>query len=110
MPARRKFIRVSIVLIVLALPLVAWRLYLARFINRRLGEVRADGLPVNGEELNRWYAAVPDHQNAALVLTQAFALRHNYGDSRSNSIYRLSRPAKSEMHPPAARAPQGRFG
>jgi hypothetical protein len=93
---KRKFIRISIILLVLTLPLAAWRLYLAHVINRQLAEVRAAGLPVNGEELNRWYPAVPDDRNAARALTQAFKLRCNYPDSRSNSIFNFKLPGRRE--------------
>lgn len=92
----RKLIRIGIVLLLLALPLVAWRVYLSRTINRELAQIRAAGLPTNGEELNLWYAAVPDNQNAALVLTQAFALRQNYSDSRSNLINNFKFPKRNE--------------
>lgn len=72
---KRKLIRISIVLLVLlALPLLAWRTYLASVINSELSKIQIAGLPINGKELNRWYPAVPDNQNSALVLTQAFAL------------------------------------
>ena len=67
-------------------------MYLAHVINRELAEIRAAGLPTNGEELNRWYAAVPDNQNAALVLTQAFALLktiNTYSDKRAEEVWKL---------------------
>jgi hypothetical protein len=76
--------------------LAAWRIYLGIGINRQLAAIRADGLPTSGEELNRWYAAVPDDQNAALVLTQAFELRRNYADSRSNLIHNFKLPKRAE--------------
>ena len=67
-------------------------MYLAHVINRELAEIRAAGLPTNGEELNRWYAAVPDNQNAALVLMQAFALLktiNTYSDKRAEEAWKL---------------------
>jgi hypothetical protein len=92
----RRIIRVAIILLTLVgLPLAGWRLYLARTINKELALIRTAGLPANGEELNRWYAAVPDSQNAALVLTQAFALRRNYSDSRSNLINNFKAPKRA---------------
>src|SRR5689334_22433089 len=91
----RKIIRVAIALVVLlGLPLIAWRAYLGQKINGELTEIRAIGLPTNGEELNRWYAAVPDNQNAALVLTQAFALGRTYPDNRSNLIHNFELPQR----------------
>lgn len=61
-------------LVLIVLPLIVWRMYLASVITRELAKIQAAGLPINGEELNRWYSAVPKDQNAALVLTQAFTL------------------------------------
>jgi len=93
----RKIIRIAIVLLVLlGSSLAGWRAYLSYTINRELVKIRAAGLPVNGEELNRWYASVLDQQNAALVLTQAFALRRNYPDNRSNLIHNLKLPNRGE--------------
>jgi len=89
-------IRVVIALLVLVLPLVAWRIYLARVINEQLAEIHAAGLPANGEELNHWYASVPDNQNAALRLTQAFDLRRLYPDGRSNLISNFKLPKRGE--------------
>ena len=71
---KRKLIRITLALLVMiVLPLVMWRMYLAGVISRELAKIQAAGLPINGEELNRWYPAVPDNQNAALVLTQSFS-------------------------------------
>jgi hypothetical protein len=90
---RRKFIRIFIALLVLiAFPLLAWRMYLARVINKQLANIRAAGLPTDGEELNRWYPVVPDNQNAALVLTQAFALLktiNTASDERLEAAWKL---------------------
>ncbi len=65
--------RIAIALLLLVLPLLAWRMYLSHTISKELGKIRAAGLPTNGEGLNRWYAAGPDDQNAALALGSAFA-------------------------------------
>ncbi len=98
---KRKLLRICLVLVVLlGLPLGLWRLYLAHAINTQLAAIRREGLPTNGEELNRWYPAVPDNQNAALVLTQAFALRSFYADSRSNLIFKFKLPKRGEVLSP----------
>ncbi len=90
---KRKFIRVFLVLLIfLGLPLFVWRMYLAHVISKQLEQIRAAGLPTNGEELNRWYPAVPDNQNAALVLTQAFVLLHTINtdsDKRAQAVWKL---------------------
>ena len=54
------------------------------------------GLLTTGAELNQWYAAVPDAENAALVMTQAFALMRNYPDSRSNQIASFKIPPRGQ--------------
>lgn len=97
---RKAFRIVVLLLLLLGLPLGLWRLYLAHVINRELAAIRAVGLPTNGEELNRWYDAVPDNQNAALVLTQAFAMRRIYPDNRSNLIFNFKLPARAEALSP----------
>jgi hypothetical protein len=65
---------------------IVWRIQLARDVNHELNAIHAAGLPVNGEELDKYYAKVPDDQNAALVMEQAFALMRNYPDGRSNEV------------------------
>src|SRR6266536_1508981 len=50
-----------------------YRLYLAHKIKVKIGQIRQAGLPVTTAELNNWYAAVPPEENAALILTNAFA-------------------------------------
>lgn len=98
---KRKFTRTSVVLFVLlVLPVICWRAYLSRAINSQLAKIRATGLPTNGDELNRWYAPVPDSQNAALVLTQAFALRQVYPDSRSNLVFQFKLPKSGKALTP----------
>lgn len=68
------------IVIVLLLPFVAGivavkirRHGLEKEIARELAAIRARGEPVTPEELDAWYPKVPDAENAALVLTQAFA-------------------------------------
>jgi len=50
-----------------------YRLYLAHKIKVKIGQIRQTGFPVTTAELNQWYAAVPPEENAALILTNAFA-------------------------------------
>jgi len=78
------------ILTILALCIVAvWRVQLYRDVNRRLSQIRAAGLPASGAELNVWRHAVPDVENGALVLIQAFALRRTFSDNRSNEVVRI---------------------
>ncbi len=79
--------RVVGILILLALCVFAfWRVLLYRDVNKRFASIRAAGFPVSGEELNAWLAPVPDAENGALVLTQAFALYRTFPDRRSNEV------------------------
>jgi hypothetical protein len=75
---------------------VSWRANLGSEVNGKLQAIKAAGLPTSGEELNKWYRAVPDSANAALVMTQAFALVRNFDDSRSNAIASFKTPSRSE--------------
>jgi len=52
---------------------LCYRLYLAHKINVKIEQIRQAGFPATMGELNKWYAAVPPEENAALVLTNAFA-------------------------------------
>jgi hypothetical protein len=63
-----------------------WRALLYREIDRRFATIRVAGLPTSGQELNAWRLQVPDSENGALILTQAFALTRTFPDNRSNLV------------------------
>jgi hypothetical protein len=63
-----------------------WRTLLYRDVRSRFSRIQAAGFPVSGAELNAWRRPVPDAENGALVLTQAFALVCNFPDRRSNEV------------------------
>jgi hypothetical protein len=94
---KRKFIWVVVVLSLLLTPLVAWRL-VTRDVDRRLAAIRAAGLPTSGEELNQWYASVPDDQNAALLVTNAVGLLRSFEstDNRYWEIRNLKTPLRGQ--------------
>ena len=73
---------------------LVWRLVLSLEINSALARIRAAGLPVVHEELNAWHAEVPDQENAAIRLEDAFALLKDLPDSRSNEVRRLKIPGR----------------
>jgi hypothetical protein len=75
---------------------VWWRLHLSYEVDGRLRALQRAGLPTSGAELNQWYAAVPDRENAALVMTQAFALMRTFPDQRSNEISRFKPPPRGQ--------------
>jgi hypothetical protein len=77
-PAARKFffwlLRLAACQLLLIIVIFAvWRECLAKRVQTKLAELRAAGLPTNGSELNAFYPAVPDSENAALVVTQVLA-------------------------------------
>jgi len=76
---------------------IVWRVNLAHEVNVKLAAIRAAGLPTSGKELNDYYPAVPDNENAALVMTQAFAFMANYPDERSNAVSKFAMPACSQL-------------
>jgi len=77
-------------LVVLVLLLICifswWRLLLYHHVNTQFDRIRAAGYPVSGAELNAWRRPVPDPENGALVITQAFALIRTFPDNRSNEV------------------------
>jgi len=93
---KRKILRTVILLFCLSIPFLIWRLWVVWAVDSQLARIRAAGLPTNGEDLNKWYAAVPESENAALVLTEAFALRRNYPDNRSNLLWNFKLPPRGQ--------------
>lgn len=89
-----------LVVILIAL-LLAWRIRLTHEVDAKLAAIRAAGLPTSGAELNSYYPAVPDGENAALVMTQAFALMRNYPDSRSNEVANFKFQSRNQQFTPA---------
>jgi hypothetical protein len=73
-------------LALLVISFIVWRVNLAHDVDAKLQAIRAAGLPTSGAELNAYYPAVPDNENAALVMTQAFVLMRNFPDERSNEV------------------------
>lgn len=63
-----------------------WRAHLHYQITRQFGAIRSAGLPTSPQELNRWYAEVPETSNAGIVLDQAFKLLRTFPDKHSNDI------------------------
>jgi hypothetical protein len=78
--------------LVIVLLLIGWRIRLGGEVNRRLAAVQAAGLPTSGAELNYFYPAVPDAENAALVLTQAIALIQTLPDDQERELVRIKIP------------------
>lgn len=70
---------VGIPFIAFVILFVYWKVSVARELAAFKEEARAQGFPVTIEELNAWYPAVPDEENAALVYEEAFALMEAAG-------------------------------
>ena len=66
-----------------------WRIWVTLVVNSELKALRQAGFPTNWDELAAYYKKVPDDQNAALVIGQAFTLFQTYPDARSNEIDKL---------------------
>jgi hypothetical protein len=99
----RKVHRILGVLFLLVLcSFAVWRIWLHWDVNRRLARIHAAGLPINGEELNAWRERVPNTENGALVMTQAFRLLCTFPDKRSNEVTRFRLLLTRTNHWPSA--------
>jgi len=65
---------------------VVWRIILWREINNQFAQIQGAGLPVSGAELNTWRHPVPDRENGALVITQAFALLKSFPNRHDRGL------------------------
>jgi hypothetical protein len=66
--------------LLLAFSLMTFRMVLNSQLNANLNEIRAAGYPATMAELNDYYPAVPDDENAALLYEKAFALYRGIDD------------------------------
>ena len=69
----------------------AWRIHLASQVSARFAAVKAAGYPTNPAELDAWYAAVPEQENAALLVIQATNLlaKPPPGDSKNYEVLKM---------------------
>jgi hypothetical protein len=77
---------VQVLLLLLLACFVVWRIQLYSEIKQRLSVIKAANLPTSGQELNEWRHPVPDAENSALVLTQAFALLQKFPADRADGV------------------------
>jgi hypothetical protein len=94
------FVLFVFLVISLVISLVVWRVNLAHDVDAKLQAIHAAGLPTSGAELNAYYPAVPDDENAALKMAGAFALMTNYNDRRSNDVAAIKFPARKDTLTP----------
>src|SRR5437016_5374692 len=98
----RKIILVGCLGLVLLVIVVfaAWRIRLANDIKAEFAAIHAAGLPTNGDEANAYYPDVPDAENAAVKMEEAFELLTNYDDRRSNGSRPSNFPCRKPRCPP----------
>jgi hypothetical protein len=65
---------------------VLWRSVLAYQVHRKLAARRVAGLPLSGVELTEKLPPLPDPENGTFVLEEAFLLKQNFPDARSNEV------------------------
>lgn len=51
----------------------AWRWRLGQSVDAKVVAIRAAGLPVNWQDLEKWPVSIPDNENAAFIYTNAIA-------------------------------------
>lgn len=74
MSRKKKALKIVLICLGVLLPvLVGQKLWFRAQANRLIAEIRAAGEPTNLAELDAWYVAPPDDQNAALILTNVVA-------------------------------------
>ncbi len=74
MSRKKKAAKIVLICLGVLLPvLVGQKLYFRAQASRLIAEIRAAGEPTNLAELDAWYVAPPDDQNAALILTNVVA-------------------------------------
>jgi hypothetical protein len=66
-----------------------WRVQLSSTVTKRLAAAKAAGYPTNPAELDAWYAAVPDQENAALLFLQATNQLLHSKSSQATEQFRL---------------------
>jgi len=76
---------------------VVWRLQLAKDVSRQIAAIHAAGLPASGAEADKYYAAVPDEENAALKIADAFDSITTYDDHRSNEVAAIKFPQRKDV-------------
>ena len=65
----------GVVVLTAILSFSIWRWRLRESINGKIAAIRAEGLPVDWQDLMTWPAVVPDDENAAFIYTNAIAQR-----------------------------------
>ncbi len=69
-----------VLVLIFAFGLMTFRMVLKSKLNAKLDEIRTAGYPATLAELNDYYPAVPDDENAAILYEKAFKLFHDIDD------------------------------
>lgn len=64
--------------LLLPITFLIWRNKLEKRVDARIDQIADAGLPTSGADLNLWVDSPPDSENGALVLSDAFALLHEF--------------------------------
>jgi len=65
---------IVVVLVTAGVCFGVWRTRLAKSVKAEVTAIRTNGLPVSMTDLEHWPAVIPEEQNAALIMQQAFAM------------------------------------
>ena len=105
-PWQRRRRRLLVWFVGLPLVLLSCRLYLAVKVSHELAAVRAQGYPVTLEELDAWYPAVPEEENAANLYQEALKAWRGLPPERMDllTIDEKDRPARSAPLPDEVQA------
>jgi hypothetical protein len=106
----RWMIVAGIIVLVLAAIIAAPHIYLGHKLKKHFAAIRAAGYPVTPGELNDWYKTPPTGENAADVLTEAFAKYVEVPDGAPVPVEtEVIEPPRTEAYPPEMMQAMSRF-
>jgi hypothetical protein len=79
---------------------IVWRVTLAGQVNGQLAAIHTAGLPVNQKEADAYYPAVPDAENAAIKMAEAYEALTNYDDERFRQFAVIKFPPLTNSYSP----------
>lgn len=90
--------RIWLTLFLLGLLIFAvWRLLLHLEVQNQFAVLRKAGLPASGTEFNDWLPKLPESENGAKKLQEAFALKRTFPDRRSNLVTGLLEISRTNL-------------
>lgn len=89
-PGKRRRLKVSHVLLILLLICVGafaiFRLSLKSKLQARIDAIRTAGYPITCAELDKWYKILPNAENAAYTIEEAFSFYKTWDKEKSKSL------------------------